>query len=94
MQQLGQLISSQIGPGCLKSPVASRADGTPDCEVEDVTANPDGTTSIAEINVVCREQQHAALLAAQRSVEPVPPRASLARPSRALCKKRLIPSRS
>ena len=49
MQQLGELISSQIGPGCLNSPVASRADGTPDCEVEDVTANPDGTTSIIEI---------------------------------------------
>jgi hypothetical protein len=49
MQQLGQLISSQIGPGCLNSPVASRADGTPDCVVEDVTANPSGTTSTVEI---------------------------------------------
>jgi hypothetical protein len=49
MQQLGELISSQIGPGCLNSPVANRADGTPDCEVEDVTANPDGTIKIQEI---------------------------------------------
>lgn len=49
MEQLGQLISSQIGPGCLNSPVANRADGTPDCTVEDVTANKDGTTSIVEI---------------------------------------------
>jgi hypothetical protein len=49
MQQLGQLISSQIGPGCLNSPVANRADGTPDCVVEDVTADPNGTTSIVEI---------------------------------------------
>ncbi len=49
MQKLAELISSQIGPGCLNSPVASRADGTPDCDVEDVTANPDGTTSIAEV---------------------------------------------
>ncbi len=49
MQQLGELISSQIGPGCLNSPVASRADGTPDCTVEDVTANPDGTTGSVEI---------------------------------------------
>ncbi|HEX9100801.1 MAG TPA: hypothetical protein VF997_01290, partial [Polyangia bacterium] len=52
MQQLGQLISSQIGPGCLNSPVASRTvNGMqyPDCTVEDVTANPNGTTSIVEI---------------------------------------------
>ena len=49
MQQLGQLISSQIGPGCLNSPVANRPDGTPDCVVNDVTANPDGTSSTVEI---------------------------------------------
>jgi hypothetical protein len=49
LQALGQLISSQIGPGCLNSPVANRADGTPDCTVEDVTANPDGSVTIKEI---------------------------------------------
>ncbi|HEX9105008.1 MAG TPA: hypothetical protein VF997_22510 [Polyangia bacterium] len=49
MQQLGELISSQIGPGCLNSPVANRADGTPDCTVQDVTANPNGTGMITEI---------------------------------------------
>ncbi len=57
MQALGELISSQIGPGCLNSPVASRADGTPDCTVEDVTANPDGSTSIVEIPS-CAENGH------------------------------------
>ena len=50
MQQLGELISSQIGPGCLNAPVAARADdGTPDCTVEDVTTDPDGTVSTVEI---------------------------------------------
>jgi hypothetical protein len=49
MQQLGQLISSQIGPACLNSPVVNRGDGTPDCVVEDVTANPDGTTTVRDV---------------------------------------------
>ena len=46
---LGNLIISQIGAGCLNSPVAKRADGTPDCVVEDVTANTDGTSTTKEI---------------------------------------------
>jgi hypothetical protein len=46
---LGDLIISQLGAGCLNAPVANRADGAPDCVVEDVTANPDGTTTIKEI---------------------------------------------
>ncbi|MCU1282857.1 MAG: hypothetical protein JWM53_6403 [bacterium] len=49
MQKLAELISSQIGPGCINAPVASRADGTPDCEVEDVTKNPDRSVVITEI---------------------------------------------
>ena len=42
---LGDLIISQIGAGCLNSPIANRADGTPDCVVTDVTAQPDGSTT-------------------------------------------------
>jgi hypothetical protein len=46
---LGDLIISQIGAGCLNAPVVRRADGTPDCVVEDVTTNPDGSETIKEI---------------------------------------------
>jgi hypothetical protein len=57
IQALGDLIISQIGAGCLNSPIANRADGTPDCVVEDVTANPDGSTTTKEIPS-CAENGH------------------------------------
>jgi hypothetical protein len=46
---LGDLIISQIGAGCLNAPVVYKPDGTPDCVVEDVTTNPDGSETIKEI---------------------------------------------
>ncbi|HEY2749150.1 MAG TPA: hypothetical protein VGL86_31240 [Polyangia bacterium] len=46
---LGNLIISKLGVGCLNSPIANRADGTPDCVVSDVTLNPDGTTTTKEV---------------------------------------------
>ena len=49
LTKVGELIRSIIEPGCLNSPVGSRGDGTPDCVVEDVTANSDGTNTIKEI---------------------------------------------
>ena len=49
IQTLGNLIISQIGVGCLSSPIANRADGTPDCVVTDVTANTDGSTTSVEV---------------------------------------------
>ena len=54
---LGELIVSQIGAGCLNSPIANRADGTPDCVVTDVTANPDGSTTTKELPS-CAENGH------------------------------------
>jgi hypothetical protein len=42
---LGNLVLSRVTVGCLAAPVATLADGTPDCVVTDVTANADGTTS-------------------------------------------------
>src|SRR5439155_19288530 len=54
---LGDLIVSAIGAGCLNSPIANRADGTPDCVVEDVTANPDGSITTKEIPS-CAENNH------------------------------------
>jgi hypothetical protein len=50
MHQLGELIGGHLKPACINAPVANRADdGTPDCIVEDVTANPNGTTTTVEI---------------------------------------------
>jgi hypothetical protein len=57
MQRLGDLIISSIGAGCLNSPIANRADGTPDCVVTDVTALPDGSTSTKEVPS-CAENNH------------------------------------
>ena len=54
---LGDLIVSAIGAGCLNSPIANRADGTPDCVVTDVTANPDGSTATTEVPS-CAENGH------------------------------------
>jgi hypothetical protein len=54
---LGDLIVSAIGAGCLNSPIANRADGTPDCVVTDVTANPDGSTTTKEVPS-CAENNH------------------------------------
>ena len=54
---LGALIVSQIGAGCLNSPIANRADGTPDCVVEDVTALTDGTIQTTEV-ASCAENNH------------------------------------
>src|SRR5262249_26301093 len=44
---LGNLIVSQIGAGCITSPFADPKN--PDCIVEDVTRNNDGTTTINEL---------------------------------------------
>jgi hypothetical protein len=54
---LGDLIVSAIGAGCLNSPIANRANGFPDCVVEDVTANPDGSKSTKEVPS-CAENGH------------------------------------
>ena len=42
LQNLAEKSASHLGPGCLNAPVASRADNTPDCVVEDVTTNLSG----------------------------------------------------
>jgi hypothetical protein len=47
LQSLGQLIVSKIGAGCITSPFADP--NNPDCIVEDVTANADGSTTITEL---------------------------------------------
>ena len=47
LQDLAQLIVSNIGGGCI--PAALPDVNNPDCVVEDVTKNMDGSTSIAEI---------------------------------------------
>ncbi len=49
MGAVGQLIKTVLQPGCINAPVASRRDGTPDCVVEDVTTNLDGSTHITPI---------------------------------------------
>jgi hypothetical protein len=50
IQGIGDIIVSQIGAGCLNSPVENRpGTNTPDCVVEDVTSNTDGTTTIKSI---------------------------------------------
>ncbi|MDB4968271.1 MAG: hypothetical protein JWN44_3960 [Myxococcales bacterium] len=60
IQSLGDLIISQIGAGCLNSPIANRTVAgmqVPDCVVEDVTSLSDGskmTSSIAS----CAENGH------------------------------------
>lgn len=58
---LGQLIISQIGVGCLNSPVANRKDAAgndvPDCSVEDVFTKGDGTVQYTEIPS-CYENGH------------------------------------
>jgi hypothetical protein len=47
LQSLGQLIVSQIGAGCISSPFQDA--NNPDCIVEDVTTNNDGSTTINEL---------------------------------------------
>lgn len=47
----------RVSTGCLDAAVALRSDGTPDCLVEDVTANADGTTTVTEIPS-CAENGH------------------------------------
>jgi hypothetical protein len=47
LQSLGQLIVSQIGAGCIDSPFQDA--NNPDCIVEDITTNNDGSTTITEI---------------------------------------------
>jgi hypothetical protein len=49
IKSLGDLIISQIGVGCLNSPIANRADGTPDCVVTDVTTKSDGSQVSTEV---------------------------------------------
>jgi hypothetical protein len=48
MQQIGQLISSHLSPGCTPAPLVNYPND-PKCVVEDVTANPDGSQTIKEI---------------------------------------------
>lgn len=52
-----QSIASLTGVGCLPTPIAKRTDGSPDCVVTDVTANPDGSTSTRAIPS-CAENGH------------------------------------
>jgi hypothetical protein len=47
LQSLGAKIVSQVGPGCLPAPLADP--NNPDCVVEDVTAEADGTTTVRAI---------------------------------------------
>jgi hypothetical protein len=47
LQALGKLISSQISPGCIPAKLTNLMD--PECIVEDVTENPDGTETITSI---------------------------------------------
>jgi hypothetical protein len=47
LQNLGQLIVSNIGAGCITSPLEDPM--KPDCIVEDITHNQDGTTTVTEI---------------------------------------------
>ena len=47
LESLGQKIISSIGAGCITSPFTDPAN--PDCIVEDVTQNQDGTTTVAEL---------------------------------------------
>ncbi len=47
LQSLGALIVSNIGAGCITSPFKDPAN--PDCVVEDITANMDGSTTVNEI---------------------------------------------
>jgi hypothetical protein len=48
LQGLGNIIVSSLKPGCLGAPV-EHPDMNPDCVVEDVSRNTDGTTSVTEI---------------------------------------------
>jgi hypothetical protein len=57
IQALGDLIISQIGAGCLNSPIKNRDDGTPDCVVTDVTTLTDGSTTSKEVPS-CAENGH------------------------------------
>jgi hypothetical protein len=47
LQSLGQLIVSNIGAGCITSPFGDPSN--PDCVVEDITTNSDGSTTTNEI---------------------------------------------
>ncbi|HWE31811.1 MAG TPA: hypothetical protein VHB97_27610, partial [Polyangia bacterium] len=54
---IGNQVTRFAAGRCLAEPLARRSDGTPDCIAEDVTANPDGSTSTAEIPS-CAENGH------------------------------------
>ena len=47
IEGLAQLIVTNIGAGCIDSPFADPAN--PDCIVEDITTNNDGSTTVSEI---------------------------------------------
>lgn len=47
LEKMGQLIVSNIGAGCITSPLADPS--KPDCLVEDVTNNTDGSTTVTQI---------------------------------------------
>jgi len=57
LRSLGDLLFLRTTSACLQQPVANRTDGTPDCIVTDVTANPDGTTTTREVPS-CAENGH------------------------------------
>lgn len=44
LKSVGELISSQLGVGCIDAPIADRTPGNADCVVEDVTSDSNGTT--------------------------------------------------
>jgi hypothetical protein len=58
LRKVADLISIHIGPGCLNAPVANRADGTPDCVVEDVTSDPSGGPDTILELPSCAENGH------------------------------------
>ncbi|HEY2749151.1 MAG TPA: hypothetical protein VGL86_31245 [Polyangia bacterium] len=49
MRMLVPVGQGGLDPGCIKTLVATRADGTPDCAVDDVTTAPDGTQTTREL---------------------------------------------
>ena len=57
LTKVAELISIHL-TGCLNAPIASRADGTPDCVVEDVIADPSGGPDTVVEIASCAENGH------------------------------------
>ena len=49
LDAVARMILAQTTMGCLPTPVTTRVDGTPDCIVDDVTSNPDGSTTVTDL---------------------------------------------